>query len=137
MAIKLIERELTNVSYIIEDLLKLRLKKMLKTNIERKSLQKELLCVEEIDLFSSINNLLNNYLDNLDLILKGESPQKSPPNSLAGEYFIVRFLKDVPQIMGTDSKQYGPFAVDDIATLPKEHVETLLNHKAAMLIKKN
>lgn len=47
---------------------------------------------------------------------------------------MIRFLKEVPQIIGTDLKRYGPFLKEDIAVLPKKNIETLLAHHAVVLI---
>ena len=79
---------------------------------------------------------MGNYLNTLDLLIKGETPQKMPYEPLNGDYFVIRFLKEVPPIIGADLKQYGPFKIDDIAVLPKENVKTLLDHQAVVIIKK-
>ncbi len=122
---------------MIEGLYKIRLKKAINLIMSGKSLQKNILCVEELKVFSSLNDVLRTYLENLTLILKGESPQEFVNDGLYEDYLIVRFLREVPQIMGSDLKEYGPFLIDDIAILPKEHVEPLLEHKAIVLIKKS
>ncbi|MFX1293773.1 MAG: hypothetical protein ACFFD2_02770 [Promethearchaeota archaeon] len=132
----MIEQKISNLSYMIADLYKLRLKKSFNLIMNGRSLQKDVLCVEELNVFSSINKILNNYLENLNLLLKGETPQELKDDTLNGEYFVIRFLKDVPQIIGADLRQYGPFLIDDITVLPKKNVETLLAHKAVVLIKK-
>jgi DNA replication factor GINS len=47
---------------------------------------------------------------------------------------VVRFLVDIPAIIGADLKPYGPFKPEDIATLPLENVEILMKGKAAIKI---
>ena len=121
----------------MEDFFKLRLKKSLNLIMGGKSLPKESLCLEEINIFSSLNKLLNTYIDNLTRIQKGQSTQSLNSNLLSADYILIRFLKEVPQIIGSDMKRYGPFLIDDIATLPKKNVETLLKHQAIVLISKN
>jgi len=130
----LTEQKLNNLLYLIEELCKIRIKKSLTLMMNGKFPQKEVLCVEEIKAFSAINDILKNYLENLTLILKGETPQKLANGTLTGDYFIIRVLTDIPQIMGTDLKRYGPFNKEDIAVLPKKNVETLLEHNAVLLI---
>ena len=39
---------------------------------------------------------------------------------------VLRFLKEVEQIVGTDLKEYGPFKTEDIATLPYENAHALI-----------
>jgi DNA replication factor GINS len=36
---------------------------------------------------------------------------------------VLRFLKDVPAIIGADMKTYGPFKVEDVASLPVENAK--------------
>jgi len=51
-------------------------------------------------------------------------PPVLPPKAF--EYVTVWFLVDTPAKTYADGKTYGPFAYGDIASLPKEDVETLL-----------
>lgn len=132
----LIDKQLDNLSYIIKEIYKLRLKKSFNLIMNRKLIEKEKLCLEELDVFNTLTEILGNYLNTLDLLIKGETPQKISHEPLNGNYFVIRFLKEVPSIIGADLKQYGPFQVDDIAVLPKENVKTLLDHQAVVIIKK-
>ncbi|MHA1648754.1 MAG: DNA replication complex subunit Gins51 [Candidatus Helarchaeota archaeon] len=132
----LINQQLDNLSYIIKEIYKLRLKKSFNLIMNRKLIEKEKLCLEELDIFNTLTEILGNYLNTLDLLIKGETPQKMPYEPLNGDYFVIRFLKEVPPIIGADLKQYGPFKIDDIAVLPKENVKTLLDHQAVVIIKK-
>ena len=36
---------------------------------------------------------------------------------------VVRFLEDVDEIVGADLEKYGPFKVEDIATIPYENAQ--------------
>jgi DNA replication factor GINS len=45
---------------------------------------------------------------------------------------VLRFLKEVPAIVGADLKIYGPFVAEDVATLPAENARALVKHGAAM-----
>jgi DNA replication factor GINS len=45
---------------------------------------------------------------------------------------VVRFLKEVPEIVGADMKTYGPFKAEDIATLPVENAKALIKQEVAM-----
>jgi DNA replication factor GINS len=44
----------------------------------------------------------------------------------------VRFLKEVPAIIGADMKTYVPFKPEDIATLPVENAKALIKQEVAM-----
>ena len=47
---------------------------------------------------------------------------------------VLRFLKDVDEIVGADLEKYGPFQPEDIATLPYENAQALIIKKAATKI---
>lgn len=42
---------------------------------------------------------------------------------------VVRFLKEVDEIVGADLEKYGPFKPEDIATLPYENAQALILKK--------
>ena len=44
---------------------------------------------------------------------------------------VVRFLKEVDEIVGVDLERYGPFEVEDIATVPYENAQALIAKNAA------
>jgi DNA replication initiation complex subunit (GINS family) len=132
--LSLIEQKTSNISYMIKEIYKNRFKKVMTLILNEKSLQKDLLDIEELKIFNLINNGLTNFLKNIDLTLRGESLQKLASNLLNGDYFVVRFLTKVPEIYGVDLKRYGPFEIDDIAVLPKKNVEMLLEHQAIAII---
>jgi len=47
---------------------------------------------------------------------------------------VLRFLKDVDEIVGADLEKYGPFHAEDIATVPYENAQALIAKKAATKI---
>jgi DNA replication factor GINS len=47
---------------------------------------------------------------------------------------VLRFLKDVDEIVGSDLEKYGPFKPEDIATIPYENAQALVTKKAATKI---
>lgn len=47
---------------------------------------------------------------------------------------VIRFLKPIDQIVGTDLQTYGPFEAEDVATLPFENARALINKKVAVKI---
>jgi len=44
---------------------------------------------------------------------------------------LVRFVRDVPSIIGVDLKAHGPFHKEDIANLPQENADSLIRQGAA------
>jgi len=48
---------------------------------------------------------------------------------------VVRFIKEMDQIMGADLEKYGPFKTEDIATIPYENAQALIAKKIAKKIR--
>ena len=48
---------------------------------------------------------------------------------------VIRFTKEVDQIVGADLKKYGPFKVEDVATLPYENAHALFAKNMAMKVR--
>jgi DNA replication factor GINS len=43
----------------------------------------------------------------------------------------VRFLQDIPEIVGTDLKIYGPYKKEDVGSLPMQNAQALIKQAAA------
>ncbi len=56
--------------------------------------------------------------------------QKNKTKSL-----VIRFLKEIDQIVGADLEKYGPFNSEDVATLPYENAQALIAKKIAMKVR--
>jgi DNA replication factor GINS len=44
---------------------------------------------------------------------------------------MIRFLQDVPAIVGVDMRKYGPFKAEDVASVPIRNVDSLIKHGLA------
>ena len=74
--------------------------------------------------------------DRIDMILSATTNGKSKfLESLIQNHktkkIVVRFLKQVDEIVGVDLEKYGPFEVEDIATVPYENAQALIAKNAA------
>jgi len=47
------------------------------------------------------------------------------------ELSVVRFLQDIPEIVGTDLKIYGPYKKEDVGSLPNQNARALVMQGAA------
>ena len=47
---------------------------------------------------------------------------------------LLRFVQEMPAVIGTDMKTYGPFKVEDVAALPMENAEALIRQGVAVRI---
>jgi len=48
---------------------------------------------------------------------------------------VIRFLKEVEEIVGADLEKYGPFKTEDIATIPYENAQALIAKNVATKIR--
>ena len=46
----------------------------------------------------------------------------------------LRFIKEIPAVIGSDMKTYGPFMVEDVASVPVENAKILIKQGLAELV---
>ena len=127
---KLLKRELENVNNMAKELFQLRYKKLREKSLARETVPREVLTEEEEKLHGEILPLAEAYQAFLKEVLQGrlsrigreEKPKK----------VLVRFVQEIPAIVGSDMKTYGPFKLDDIATLPSENARILVKQGVAV-----
>jgi len=47
---------------------------------------------------------------------------------------VLRFIKNIPTIIGADMKTYGPFIAEDVASLPVENAKMLVKQGLAVSV---
>lgn len=55
-------------------------------------------------------------------------------NDMTKALLIVRFIQDIPEIVGVDLKIYGPFKKEDVASLPLQNGQALERQGAVKVI---
>ncbi len=127
---KLLRRESKNVKKMVEELIRLRSEKALGKTMDGKVVAKEALTYEEEKLLGEVSPSLESYQTLLKDILSGRSPRievKEKPKTM-----ILRFIQEIPAIIGADMKTYGPFKPEDIASLPIENARILIKQGVAV-----
>lgn len=130
---KLISQELSNVKRLMEELVRLRFKKIVDHATSAKTVKKEELTFEEERIFLGMRPSLENFQSFLKDSLRGKISKVEEKGELP-KRMLLRFLKEVPAVVGADLKIYGPFSVEDVATLPIENAKVLVKHGIAMEI---
>jgi DNA replication initiation complex subunit (GINS family) len=46
----------------------------------------------------------------------------------------LRFIKNIPAVIGADMKTYGPFMVEDVASVPVENAKILVKQGLAEVV---
>ena len=129
---RLIQRELKNVKKLVRALIRLRYDKVLRNAMTGKIVPRDALTEEEEKLQRGISPSVEAYQAFFKKILTGRLPhleRGEEPKTI-----VVRFLQEIPAIIGSDMKAYGPFKPEDIATLPPENARVLIKRGVAMEI---
>jgi len=140
----LLEHESANVERMLKELLGTRYRKIIKTVTKTQKLPIELLTVEEARMCETFADFTKSYhkftddimqgqlnVEQIKVIVKTETNASAPqPHKRS----TIRFLKNIPAIMGADMKSYGPFIAEDVASLPPQNAQILVKQGLAVLV---
>jgi DNA replication factor GINS len=144
LKVTLLEHEKQHVNQMLEELLRLRYEKLLKAITETQKVPSASLAAEEAKLCENFLFFSSAYQKFTKSLLLGES-SPSQTAAFAVSYgantevsspkrVALRFSKNVPAVIGFDMKTYGPFKVEDVATLPIENAKMLVKQGLAVQI---
>jgi DNA replication factor GINS len=131
----LLRKETQNVERMIRELIKMRYKKLVKMMAEGKRAPSDVLTAEEEKIYASAPSFTDTFQSFTKDILHGYLPSISSEQKR--KRAALRFLKDIPSIIGADMKTYGPFKAEDVASLPIENVKILVKQGLAERIEVN
>jgi DNA replication initiation complex subunit (GINS family) len=125
---RLLAREKNMARRLLDELRETRLHKILENAKNGIYVGEEGLTDEEQALVRSLNSSLKTF--------KGNQIQRSEmsPDVARTELAVVRFLQDIPEIVGTDLKIYGPYKKEDVGSLPNQNAQALVKQGAAKSI---
>ena len=126
----IIEEESQRLSQLLTQLLDRRMQKLWAQSESIQSMQLE---SSENQAFKEITDLARYYQKLKESLLQGREPSSKAGRD--SEPLLIRFVKDVPSIIGVDLKTHGPFTKEDIAKLPHENAESLIRQGAAVEIR--
>jgi DNA replication initiation complex subunit (GINS family) len=150
--VSLLDHEAKNARLMLEQLLGARYRKLLKTISQNQKLPSEILTVEEAKICESFVAFAGAYQKFTRDLLQGEISQSTsqtvsqsapqiapeavskPQLAVSLKRVTLRFIKNIPAIMGADMKSYGPFVVEDVASLPAENAKILVKQGLAVLV---
>jgi DNA replication factor GINS len=126
---RLLGCEIRNAKRMLRELIQMRHKKLVKKVVAGEKVPYGFLTVEEEKLRTGclpifevyqtfVKNLLRGQISHVDIVVQHKN------NAL-------RFLKDVPEIIGVDMQTYGPYKAEDIASLPVENAQILVKQGLA------
>jgi DNA replication factor GINS len=142
----LLEHEAQNVERMLDQLLEVRYRKLVKTVTRSQKLPIELLTVEEASMCETFADFTKSYrkfsedlkqgqltVEPIKVAVKVEANTTAPAHQLH-KRSTIRFLKNIPAIMGADMKSYGPFVAEDVASLPPQNAQILVKQGLAVLV---
>jgi DNA replication factor GINS len=128
------EKERENVEKMIDDLFKLRLRKIISAEASGKEIEVGRLTIEERHFLLEMKKILSEHQESLKSILRGQAPEvKVKPKAETG-FKVIRVLEHIPAIIGIDMKTYGPFKPEEVATIPAENAENLIRRSLAVKV---
>jgi DNA replication factor GINS len=125
----LLKKEMTNAKRMLRELVRMRYRKLVKVVTNGNKVPPNVLTIEEEKLFANVQPFADAFESFARGILHGYLPTFSSEKK--HKRATLRFMKDVPAIIGADMKTYGPFKVEDVASLPFENVKILVKQGLA------
>jgi DNA replication factor GINS len=120
----LLRKEMQNVRYMVKGLVETRYRKIVRKLSAGKEIPRDVLMPEEEKICLRVFSLAEAMRNFAKDILRGHLTDVRVQNQ--HKRTVLRFLKDVPAIIGADMKAYGPFKVEDVASLPVENAKILV-----------
>jgi DNA replication factor GINS len=129
---KLVSCEFKNVEKMIKDLIQIRYEKISKNTKAEIFINPEFLTDEEEKICRDISSVAEYYQTLLKNLLSGYTPISEKKTKQ--KHLLIRFIQAVPAIVGSDLKTYGPFLIEDVATLPPENARILIRQGTAVQV---
>jgi DNA replication initiation complex subunit (GINS family) len=129
----LLEHELERVQCMLTELIWTRYKKLVALVSESKKLPSGLLADEEDSLCTGFLSFAESYQKFAEKLLRGQVLSQVPKVSAnkTRKRVALRFIKAIPAVIGADMKTYGPFMVEDVASVPVENAKILVKQGLA------
>jgi len=127
---RLLLRESKNVKRLARELIQLRYDKILKRAAAGETVSREGLTDEEERLYRDVVPSVEAFQALLRDVVGGRVP--SPEVREKPKKVVLRFVREIPAIVGVDMKTYGPFRAEDVAALPVENAKVLVKQGVAV-----
>jgi DNA replication factor GINS len=131
---RLLLQEAKNAKKLSEELIRLRYEKLVKKTMVGEQIAREGLTAEEEKLYGEIATSAESYENFLKGVLSGNSSTVKAEIKEKPKKRVLRFLREVPAIIGADMKPYGPFKPEDVASVPAENAKILIKQGLAVEI---
>jgi DNA replication initiation complex subunit (GINS family) len=120
----LLKNEMQNVKRMLQELVWARYNKLVRIISESQKVPSDLLTVEEAQACAGFLSFTEAYHKFAKNLLQGRVLKVGAEK--VHRRVALRFVKAVPAVIGADMKAYGPFMVEDVASLPVENAKILV-----------
>jgi DNA replication factor GINS len=139
--VNLLEHESKNVNRMLRELLRIRYKKLVRTITQSQKMPSHLLTLEEAEMSRSFIAFSDAYQKFAKNLMQGQTIKVTGTNTdskvepqLSRKRVALRFIKNIPTIIGADMKTYGPYNAEDVASLPVENAKMLVKQGLAVSV---
>ncbi len=145
--------EVRNARSVFEDIIDRREKKILNQALRtvrlREKAEIKAMTTKERALFDTLVLTIGNFREQIDIDgnkfelkeVKKEKPadieeiiEREKEEEEKQEYVKIKILEDVPEIVGADLQDYGPFKSGEVVKLPKENADIFVNKGKAEIV---
>jgi DNA replication factor GINS len=112
---RLMKIEHRNVKRMLHEIAGLRYGKILREMSQGRETP-SLMLPEELDAYETLSSCSEKYHTFVKEVLRGRLSKSSTEQQ--NQTAVLRFIKDIPAIIGSDMKTYGPFKAEDVASVP-------------------
>ena len=132
---RLLRNEIENAKKLASELLDLRFKKIIAAADQDIQIPANCLTKEDKTIYSAAAKMTKIF-DKMKMnITEGRRFDATVRIEQAKtRTMLLRFVQEMPAVIGTDMKTYGPFKVEDVAALPIENAEALIRQGVAVRI---
>jgi len=134
--VNLLGHESQNVNRMLKELLRVRYKKLVRTITQTQKLPSDLLTADEAEMcknFVAFSETYQKFARNL-MLGQGAKIDIKAEGQASHKRVVLRFVKNIPTIIGADMKTYGPFVAEDVGSLPVENAKMLVKQGLAVSI---
>jgi len=121
---RLLSKEKEIVIRLLRELKEARLRKLL-------ALPQNGEAINDVNLTEEEKKLAKEFAQSVEAFNQDKLRPKPSVAEETVELSVVRFLQDIPEIVGTDLRIYGPYKKEDVGSLPNQNAIALVKQGAA------
>lgn len=126
---RLLRSEMQKARWMLRRLVQARYRKVARKLASGEKASSELLATEEERIFIGCSSVVEAYQGFTSSLLRGKIDVRDVKKDR--KTTALRFVKEMPEIIGADLKTYGPYRVEDIASLPNDNAGILIRQGLA------